>query len=274
MAATEFNLIAESADWLRDRLPFIPKVGIILGTGLGNSITRSIEHSSIPFKDIPNVVSTHVTSHSGQVCPTMMKEVPVIIFSGRIHYYEGYDVHEIVRPVRIMHALGCTHLVITNAAGGINHNYHAGDVVLLRDHINFPQISPLRGMYDERWGTRFPDLSEPYAIPWIDFLVQQSDLSLQTGVYALTIGPNLETPAEYTALQRLGADLVGMSTVPEVIVARQLGLQVLGISVVANVCLPPEGSAPVTEEEIIATVAAQDEKVRAVIERSLDFLRR
>lgn len=273
MAVTEFDLISESATWLRDRLPFAPKVGIILGTGLGNSITRGMEHPPIPFKDIPHVVSTHVTSHTGNVYSAMMEAAPVIIFSGRIHYYEGYDVHEIVRPVRIMHALGCTHLIVTNAAGGINHNYHAGDVVLIRDHINFPQLSPLRGMYDDRWGTRFPDMSEPYSIPWIDFLVQQSDLSLQTGVYALTIGPNLETPAEYRALQRLGADLVGMSTVPEVIVARQLGLEVLGISVVANVCLPPEGSAPVTEAEIIATVAGQDEKVKGVIERSLRYCR-
>ena len=270
MAVSEFDLISESTTWLRDHLPFAPKVGIILGTGLGNSITKPID-SPIRFQDIPHLVSPHVTSHTGNVYAAMVADVPVIIFAGRIHYYEGYDVHEIVRPVRIMHALGCTHLIVTNAAGGINHNYHAGDVVLLRDHINFPQISPLRGMYDERWGTRFPDMSEPYSKQWIDYLMLQSALSLQTGVYALTIGPNLETPAEYRALQRLGADLVGMSTVPEVITARQLNMEVLGISVVANICLPPEGSAPVTEEEIIAMVAAQDEKVRVVIEQSLQY---
>ena len=263
MPAAEFELINNAAAWLGDRFPVKPKVGIILGTGLGSSIDSSSENSTVLFNEVPGLLPVHVTSHAGKIYLANMHDVPVIIFSGRAHYYEGHEMHEIIRSVRIMHAMGCTHLVVTNASGGINPAYRAGDTVLIRDHINFPQVSPLRGMHDERWGPRFPDMSEPYSKRWIEFIRQRT--TIETGVYALTIGPNLETPAEYIALQRLGADLVGMSTVAEVIAARQLNMEVLGISVVANMGLPHGGSLPVTEAEIIANVAAQDEKVKALI---------
>jgi purine-nucleoside phosphorylase len=274
MPTTEFDLINESAAWLRQRLPFEPKVGIILGTGLGNSITEITDHPAIQFHKVPHLIPTRVMSHKGNIYAAMIEEVPVILFSGRIHFYEGYDIHEIVRPVRIMQALGCTHLIVTNAAGGINPNYNTGDIVLIRDHINFPQVSPLRGMYDARWGPRFPDMSQPYSNSWIDHVMDgafQAGLPVQTGVYALTIGPNLETPSEYAALHTLGADLVGMSTVAEVITARQYPMEVLGISVVANVCYPPERVKRVTEREIIDAVAAQGTKVDRLIGLSMAY---
>ncbi len=270
----EYELVREAAAYIKHRMPFAPKVGIILGTGLG-TWTKSIDTvAQINTAEVPNMISPKVASHKGSLSFAMIHNVPVAILAGRVHYYEGYEMNEVVRPVRVLHGIGCTHLVTTNAAGGLNAEFDGGDIVLIRDHINLMNANPLRGPNEERWGPRFPDMMHAYDPQWIAFARQQAEIlgiKINTGVYAGLAGPNLETPAEYEYLHRIGADLVGMSAVPEVIAAHHIGMKVLAMSVVSNVCYPPDRIRETTVEEVIRVVETSAPIAGALVNHVLTY---
>ncbi|MDS1030118.1 purine-nucleoside phosphorylase [Bacillota bacterium LX-D] len=216
---------------------FTPKVGLILGSGLGILAEEINEPQKISYRDIPHFPVSTVEGHTGQLVFGKLNNVPVITCQGRIHYYEGYSAVEITYPVRIMQQLGVEYLIVTNAAGGVNLAFEPGDLMLITDHINLTGENPLRGQNNPDLGLRFPDMSEAYFLE-----LQQKALNvaaklkieLKQGVYAGVIGPSFETPAEIRYLRTIGADAVGMSTVPEVIVANHAGIKVLGLSCITN----------------------------------------
>lgn len=256
---TPYEMAREAADWLQERLPFLPFLGLTLGTGAGGQLGFLEEAMRLPFGDIPYFRPTAVAGHRGELLLGRVGGVPVAVLSGRFHYYEGHPMTQVVHPVRTLGLLGVQGMIFTNAAGGLGEGQEQGDLVLLRDHINLMPDNPLRGVNDERFGPRFPDMSDAYDPAWRNAATaaaQQEGLTLREGVYAALAGPNLETPAEYLYLHRIGADLVGMSTVPEVLAARHMGLRVAGLSVVSNVCYPPERIRPTTGEDVIAAVEA------------------
>jgi purine-nucleoside phosphorylase len=270
----EFDYVQEAGAYLKSRMPFVPKAGIILGTGLGSWVRSLDIIAEIDTADVPHMIRPGVASHKGRVSFAILNEVPVAILAGRVHYYEGFSMDEVVRPVRILHAAGCSHLVITNAAGGLNPDFEGGDVVIIRDHINLMNDNPLRGPNEERWGPRFPDMMHAYDPQWIKYAqreAEKSGIKVYTGVYAGNPGPSLETPAEYQYLHTIGADLVGMSAVPEVIAARHIGLKVLAISVVSNVCYPPERIKETTVEDVIRVVETSAPVAGALVQEALSF---
>lgn len=264
--------VEEAAAYIKSRMPFSPKVGIILGTGLGGWAADLDMVYEIKTAEVPNMTPPKVMSHQGRLSFAQINEIPVAILAGRIHYYEGYAMDEVVRSVRILHEIGCTQLVITNAAGGLNPKFENGDLVIIRDHINLMGENPLRGPNESRWGPRFLDMMHAYDKEWIAFANRKADelgLNVQSGVYAGNAGPSMETPAEYEYLHRIGADLVGMSAVPEVIAARHLGMKVLAISVVSNVCYPPDRIKETTVEEVVKVVEGSAAKVGELIRASV-----
>ena len=227
---------------------------IITGTGLGEIWKEMEVLHKIPYSAIPHMPTNTVESHSGilYICSYEAKYIAVL--SGRFHYYEGYGAAEVSFPVRIMKALGISRLLVTNVAGGLNPNYSAGSIVLIKDHINIQPGHPLRGYNDSRIGLRFPDMLETYdsdSIALLRAFAQRKNITVETGVYLSLQGPSLETPAEYEYLHRIGADLVGMSTVPEIIAAVHASMKVTAISVVSNVCYPIEEITPTTVAEVI-----------------------
>jgi purine-nucleoside phosphorylase len=239
------------------------RVGIVLGTGLGQLIHHIQIEKSIPYNQIPHFPESTVESHKGQLIYGKIGDTPVIAMQGRFHYYEGYTMQEITFPVRVMKALGIQSLLLSNAAGGMNPIFKKGDMVLLDDHINLQPENPLRGLNSPFFGTRFPDMSQPYD-PLLGTLLQTAaadkGLTLHKGVYVSVMGPNLETRAEYRFLRLIGADMVGMSTVPEVIVANQLQLPCAAISVITDEC-DPDNLKAVSLEEIIAVAGTADKKL-------------
>ena len=268
----EYLRVAEAVDYISARLPATPRIGLILGTGLGRIIEGLPVEAEISMAWVPGMNPPGVASHAGKIYATTWHGQAVIILSGRVHYYEGHEMADVVRPVRILKGLGCTHLITTNAAGGIHPSFEAGDPVLIRDHINLMHPHPLRGKNEDRWGPRFPDMSEAYDLAWLGRtrdLAETDGLSLKTGVYAGLTGPSLETPAEYRFLHTIGADLVGMSAVPEVIVARHMDMRVLGLSVVSNVCYPPERIVKTTVEDVIRTVVTGAASARIAVSAAL-----
>jgi purine-nucleoside phosphorylase len=259
-----YDLAREAARVLRERLPFLPAIAITLGTGGGGGDLFFEENMRIPFPEIPHFPSTSVQSHRGELILGRLGEIPLVCLSGRYHYYEGQTMATIVHPVRTLGLLGCKGFIFTNAAGGLHPDQEAGDLVLLRDHINLLPDNPLRGPNDERLGPRFPDMLHAYDPDWRQAAHRSADalcMVLREGVYAALPGPNLETPAEYRYLHGIGADLVGMSTVPEVIAARHMGLRVAAVSVVSNVCYPEHRIRATSVEDVIAAVAAAREKL-------------
>jgi purine-nucleoside phosphorylase len=268
----EYRLVRESTDFLKNKIPYAPQVGIILGTGLGHCMDRWKIDYEISFRHIPHLVSGHVLSHTGKVFFAQIENVPTIIFSGRVHYYEGHEMTEVVLPVRIMHELGCDKMIVTNASGGVNPGFNAGDIVLLKDHISFFQKNPLRGSNEDRWGPRFPEIRNAYDGAWRNVVKSHSSeigITFKEGVYVGVPGPSLETEAECAFLHNMGGDLVGMSTIPEVIVARHMNMKVMGISVVANASYPPEKVETVTVESIVNVVEGKCEDVGKIIEVAL-----
>lgn len=271
-ASDEYRLVRESADFLKNKIPYAPQMGIILGTGLGHCVDGWKIDYEIPFRQIPHLVPGHVLSHTGKVFFAKIENVPVIIFSGRVHYYEGHEMTEVVLPVRIMHELGCQSMVITNASGGLNIDFNAGDIVLIRDHISFFQKNPLRGSNEDRWGPRFPEIRNAYNVSWREAVkekLEHTHIEFREGVYVGVPGPSLETEAECAMLYNMGGDMVGMSTVPEVIVARHMNMKVLGISVIANMNYPPERYDTVTVESIVSVVQEKCRDVGKIIELAL-----
>jgi purine-nucleoside phosphorylase len=259
---------------IRSRFHVAPRVGIILGTGLGGLAAQIEGATIIPYGEIPHFPESTVESHTGQLVCGRLQGVPVMAMEGRFHYYEGYSLQEVTFPVRVMKAMGVELLLITNAAGGMNHQYELADLVILEDHINLITDNPLRGRNDDRLGPRFPDMAQPYDRKLID-LAKKTALELgipaHKGVLVAVSGPNLETRAEYRMLRSFGADVVSMSTVPEVIVAAHAGLRVLGISIVTDLCLP-DALEPVDIKKILAVATEGGERLSRLIPRLMERL--
>ncbi|OLN27745.1 purine-nucleoside phosphorylase [Desulfosporosinus metallidurans] len=229
--------LAEARRYIMERVPSLPELGIILGSGLGSFADLVEEKIVISYKDIPHFPISTVEGHAGQLVFGKVSGRKVMVMQGRFHYYEGYSMQEVTFPIRVMQVLGATGLIVTNAAGGINSGFHPGDLILIKDHLNLMGDNPLRGANLLSLGPRFPDLSEGYDLEWRQkalTIARELGINPQEGVYAAMSGPNYETPAEIRYLRTIGADMVGMSTVPEVIVANHGGMQVLGISCVTN----------------------------------------
>ena len=260
--------IEESVEVIRRHWPVRPRVGIILGTGLC-SLAEAIESEAVlPYEDVPYFPRSTATSHQGQlVCGTLCG-VPVVAMAGRLHAYEGYKLKQATFPVRVMRALGAELLIVSNAAGGLNPCFENGDVMVIEDHINLMSDNPLIGINDERLGPRFPDMSQPYDPRLVELalrVARREDVPCQRGVYIALTGPNLETRAEYRLLRRIGGDVVGMSTVPEVIVAMHGGgMRVLAFSIISNVCLP-DALGKVSIDDIVATAAEGEQKLRKIV---------
>jgi purine-nucleoside phosphorylase len=262
-----FDQIHAAVTEIQRRWSERPRAGIILGTGLG-PLARQIEAAAtIEYERIPHFPKSTVASHRGQLICGTLSGVSVVAMEGRFHAYEGYPLDQITLPVRVMKALGAAMLIVTNAAGGMNPIYAQGDIMLIDDHINLMGLNPLIGVNDDRLGPRFPDMSQPYDAELIARameIARRENFAAHRGVFVAVTGPNLETRAEYRFLRAIGADAVGMSTVPEVIVAVHAGLRVLGISTITDVCFP-DALKPVDVAEIIATANAAEPKLRAII---------
>jgi len=249
-----------------------PQVGIILGTGLGSVAGQIETQATLDYQAIPHFPRSTAVSHAGQLVCGRLQGVPVVAMEGRFHAYEGYSQRQITFPVRVMKALGAELLIVSNACGGLNPQYALGNIMVIEDHINLLNGNPLIGVNDDRLGPRFPDMSAPYDRRLIDRALQiarQEDFAAHKGVYAAVTGPNLETRAEYRFLRAIGADVVGMSTVPEVIVAVHGGMFVLGITVVTDKCLP-DALEPADVATIIATAESAEPRLAALLTRILE----
>lgn len=259
--------IMESADFIRARAKIVPMVGVILGTGL-EGLAEEIEADVvIPYGEIPHFPVSTVEFHPGRLILGILEGKGVVAMQGRFHYYEGYTMQQITFPVRVMRALGAQTLIISSAAGGMNPQFFAGDIMIITDHINLLGDNPLIGPNDDALGPRFPDMSEPYSrelITLAEEVALQEGIKVQRGVYVAVPGPNLETAAEYRFLRAIGADAVGMSTVPEDIVAIHSGMRVLGFSVITDMCLP-DHLEPADIEEIVRTGRKAEPKLTRII---------
>lgn len=233
--------IAEAATRVRARSRITPDIGIILGTGLGSFADELEVESIVPYRDIPHFPTSSVESHAGELHLGRLADRPVAVMKGRVHYYEGYSMRQVAFPVRVLRAIGCRTLIVTSAVGGMNPNLTAGSIVVTTDHINLMGDNPLIGDNDESLGPRFPDMSEPYSRALIALAERVSvdlKIPIQRGVLVAVAGPNLETAAEYRFLRGIGADVVGMSLVPETLAAVHGGMRVLAFNVVTDECLP------------------------------------
>jgi purine-nucleoside phosphorylase len=252
---------------IREEWDETPLVGIILGTGLGG-LAEQIESSTvIEYEAIPHFPTSTAVSHRGQLVCGRLEGVPIVAMEGRFHQYEGYPLKKITLPVRVMKALGAETLIVTHAVGGMNPQYQPGDVMIIDDHINLMGDNPLVGINDEKLGPRFPDMSAPYTPELCEVgqeIARRENFVAHRGVMVAVTGPNLETRAEYRFLRMIGADVVGMSTVPEVIVAVHCGLRVFGLWVVSDMCLP-DSLKPAVVEEIIAVANSAEPKLRALV---------
>ncbi len=267
-----WDQIQESAEAVRGRWPGTPTVGLILGTGLGALAEEIAAEATIPYPEIPHFPRSTVASHKGQlVCGTLAGRT-VVAMEGRFHPYEGYTPAQVTFPIRVLRELGCTILIVSNAAGGLNPLHDKGDLIVIEDHINLMGINPLIGPNDDRLGPRFPDLIEPYDRRLQDLALRvamEENIVAHRGVYVAVTGPNLETRAEYRYLRGIGADVVGMSTVPEVLVAVHAGLKVLGFSIVTDRCLP-DALEPVKIEDVLAVARAAEGKLRTIVVKVLE----
>ena len=267
-------MIAEAVRAVQARMALAPEVAVILGTGLGGLADDMQIATRISYEEIPGFPLSTVESHAGRLLLGTLAGRQVVAMQGRFHRYEGYSLQQIAFPVRVMHALGARLLVVSNACGGMHPLWTPGDLMLIADHINMLGDNPLVGPNDDSLGPRFPDMSEPYdaglrALARAVALEQR--IVLREGVYVAVPGPNLETRAEYRMLRALGADVVGMSTVPEVITAIHAGMRVLGISIITDQCLP-DALEPATVERIIAVARAAEPKLSALIRGVLERL--
>jgi purine-nucleoside phosphorylase len=254
-ATGEFVRAEKAAKYIFSQTKLRPKIALVLGSGLGRFADEFSSAVKIPYADIPGFPRSTAVGHAGQLVIGKVGDVVVAGMQGRVHLYEGYSVHEVVFPVRVFARMGIKAAILTNAAGGINLSFTQGCLVVLRDHINLQGVNPLTGPNDERFGPRFPDMTAAYDADFRRFAAAESrrpGMRLHDGVYAALPGPNYETPAEIHYLRAIGADLVGMSTVPEVIAARHSGIRVLGISCVTNMAAGL-GEGPLVHEEVLET---------------------
>ncbi|RKX69901.1 purine-nucleoside phosphorylase [candidate division WOR-3 bacterium] len=266
-------MINESVRFIRTKTKMKPRIGIILGTGLGR-LAREIKLSvAIPYEQIPNFPVSTVETHTGRLLFGRLEKKEVVAMQGRFHYYEGYSAKEITLPVRVMKFLGVRTLIVSNACGGLNPQFKAGDLMIITDHINLQPENPLRGPNDDRLGPRFPDMYNCYDKKLVSLakrVALDNKIPVHTGVYVALQGPNLETAAEYRFLRIIGGDVVGMSTVPEVIVARHMGIKVLGVSVITDMGLP-DALGPMNLLKIVLTAKKAEPKlsrlIRGIVQR-------
>ena len=271
---TEYEMVQEAVAAIRGRWDKKADVGIVLGTGLGGLAKHIEEETVVPYEELPHFARSTVETHAGRLILGTLEGKSVVAMQGRFHYYEGFTPKQITFPIRVMKALGAETLVVSNACGGMNPLFKAGDVMLIEDHINLLGINPLIGPNDERLGPRFPDMIEPYSKTLIEKARQvalENGIDVQRGVYVAVAGPNLETRAEYRFLRAIGADAVGMSTVPEVIVAVHSGMKVLGISIVTDMGLA-DALEPANIERIINNAINAEPKMIAIIRGVLKTL--
>ncbi|MFM8174302.1 MAG: purine-nucleoside phosphorylase [Pirellulaceae bacterium] len=267
-----YEKIQQSVSFIEQRWGKKPAAGIVLGTGLGSFVERMEVDTAIEYGEIPNFLKSTATSHRGRLVCGSCNGLPVVAMEGRFHLYEGYPLKEITLPVRVMKAMGARLLILSNACGGMNPNYRCGDIMLIDDHINLLGDNPLIGINDDRLGPRFPDMSAPYDAQLIDTalaVARREDIIAHRGVFVAVPGPNLETRAEYRFLRMIGADVVGMSTVPETIVAVHEAMRVVGFSVITDMCLPDALEAA-DVAKIIATANATEPKLTKLVIGVLD----
>jgi purine-nucleoside phosphorylase len=266
------NQLQQAAEAIRTQWSGKPKVGIILGTGLG-SVAEQIEtETKLEYSAIPHFPRSTSIGHAGQLVCGKLQGVPVVAMEGRFHAYEGYSYKQVTFPVRVMKALGAEMLIVSNACGGLNPQFGLGHIMVIDDHINLMNGNPLIGVNDDSLGPRFPDMCHPYDPVLIDRaleIARRENFAAHKGVYAAVTGPNLETRAEYRFLRTIGSDVVGMSTVPEVLVAVHAGLRVLGLSVITDMCMP-DALKPAAIEDILAVAATAEPKLRAIVLGILD----
>lgn len=262
-----FRQVGEACAAIRAQWDRIPHAGIILGTGLGK-LTDQIEvEAALDYEEVPHFLKSTATSHRGRLVCGLLEGLPVMVMEGRHHMYEGYPLNQITLPVRVFKMLGAELMIVSNAVGGLNPNYACGDIMVIDDHINLMGDNPLIGINDDRLGPRFPDMSAPYDRELGEValgIARQHDFVAHRGVMVAVAGPNLETRAEYRFLRQIGADVVGMSTVPEVITAVHAGLRAVGLSVVTDMCLP-DALQPAVVAEIIAIANRAEPKLRTLV---------
>ncbi len=259
--------IEEAVAAIRQKWDQTPHTGVILGTGLGSLVEKIEVEATLDYEDIPNFPRSTAISHAGRLVCGTLNGLPVMAMEGRFHLYEGYSLKQITLPVRVFRAMGAQLLVVSNACGGMNPYYNEGDIMLIDDHINLLGDNPLMGVNDDRLGPRFPDMSAPYDSELIDralSIARKEDIIAHKGVFVAVTGPCLETRAEYRFLRNIGADVVGMSTVPEVIVAVHCGLRVVGFSIVTDMCFPDALEAA-NVEDIIAIANAAEPKLTTLV---------
>jgi purine-nucleoside phosphorylase len=259
--------IAEATEVIRAHWDGQPHAGIVLGTGLGSLAGQIQTEATLDYAAIPHFPRSTSISHAGQLVCGMLQGLPVVAMEGRFHAYEGYSQRQLTFPIRVLRALGAELLVVSNACGGMNPHYSQGDIVVIDDHVNLMNDNPLIGANDDSLGPRFPDMSRPYDPVLMRRaleIARRENFVAHRGVYAAVTGPNLETRAEYRFLRTIGADVVGMSTVPEVLVAVHAGMRVLGLSIVTDVCFP-DSLKPANIEDIITTANEAEPKLRKIV---------
>lgn len=259
--------VQEAAAWLSTRWGVTPRAGLILGTGLGGLATRIKVDLEIAYSEIPHFPTSTAPSHAGKLICGTLEGVAVMAMEGRFHYYEGYSLRQVSFPIRVMKAMRADTLVLTSAVGGMNPQYSLGDIIILDDHINLIPDNPLRGINDDRLGPRFPDMSQPYDRRLIELarrIALQLGFSAHKGVLVAVPGPNLETRAEYRMLRAMGADVVGMSTVPECITAVHAGLKTVAFAIVTDMCLP-DALEPASIEKIIRVAGEGGQRLEQVL---------
>ncbi|OLB53689.1 MAG: purine-nucleoside phosphorylase [Ktedonobacter sp. 13_2_20CM_2_56_8] len=266
-----YDQVLEAVQAIQTRTSLKPEVGVILGSGLGDLATEIAEPAIVPYADIPHFARSTVKGHAGRLIIGLLENVPVVAMQGRFHLYEGYHLQVLTLPVRVMRQLGAHTLIVTNAAGGVNPAYRPGDFMLIRDHINMPGLAganPLLGPNDERFGGRFPPLAHAYDAQLRalahSIAASSPEIMLHEGIYTMVGGPNYETGAELRFLRAVGTDAVGMSTVPEVIVARHAGMQVLGLSLITNTATGNE-TGEVNHAEVLAAADAVRPRFAALV---------
>ncbi|MDO5028794.1 MAG: purine-nucleoside phosphorylase [Bacillota bacterium] len=267
----DFNYFKESADYILSKIEFMPEIAIVLGSCLGNLADEIENKIIIDYKDIPNFLDATVESHAGKLILGDLSGKKVVCMSGRFHYYEGYDFEELTIPMRVMHLLGCKSVILTNAAGAVNKDFLAGDIMIIKDHIKLNGASPVRGKNLEEFGPRFFDMSNTYNKDYIKLAkkaAQVSKLDIKEGVYFYMPGPQFETPAEIRAIRVLGGDAVGMSTVTEAIVAAHCGMKVLGLSLMTNMAAGIL-EVPLTTDEVDKTAEKSAEKFKVLLKNIL-----
>ena len=264
-----------TSQFINNKLDTHPEYGIILGSGLGKLADRIEIDLKLPYSKIPHFPLSTVPGHAGNLIFGKLSGKSIVALQGLFHFYEGYEMPEVVYPIRVMKMLGVHTLIISNAAGGINPDYNAGDLMVVKDHISFQPANPLRGINWDELGPRFPDMSKVYDEEMrksVQDIAKQNNITCHEGVYIGVQGPSLETPAEYKMFHIMGADAIGMSTVPEVIAARHMDMKVAVLSVISNEGYPPERQKYTTHEEVVAMAEAAEPKLRLVVQQLIESL--